>query len=162
MAARLPAAVLIVLAALAAKVSAQTISLSIGPGIAYADGQGRSALVAFETHWRVLLVRADARVVCVPDGVAEVGYAGVAAGAAPVVRGAGVRPYALAAVSRGVDFREADELTTVGVAAGLDWCRSHLFAELRYENSLQRSDPFHYRLPEHQWTLCGGLRLGWL
>lgn len=156
---RLATPVLILLSTLVAEASAHTVSLRVGPGIAYADGKGWSGLLALEARWRVLVLRADTHMLYVPV-VAEVGHAGVAAGAAPLIRHSAVRPYVLATVSRGIDIREGDEFTTAGVAAGLDWLRSRFFAELRYENSLQRADPLHYTLPEHQWTLCAGLRIG--
>ena len=157
---RLLATCAIALCALRTQSSAQTINFRIGPGVAYADRQGRTGLLALEAHWRVLIVRADAHAVYVPDGVAEIGYAGVAVGAAPAVTSTGLRPYLLATIARGVDIREADALTAIGLAAGVDAPRAHLFAELRYENSLQRSDPFHYTLPEHQVTAYLGLRIG--
>ncbi len=156
----LAAVLLFALALPVSQGAAQPVSFRLGPGLAYADGAGWSGLVALEARWRVLIVRADAHMVYVPGGIAEIGYAGVAVGGAPIVRSPTLRPYVLATVSRGADLREADELTTVGLAAGADLLRYHLFGELRYENSLQRSDPFHYTLPEHQLTLCFGVRLG--
>jgi hypothetical protein len=127
--------------------------------MAWADGLGRTGLLALEAGWRRLIVRTDARLVYIPAGIAEIGYAGVAVGATPLAGVSTVRPYVLATVSRGADLREADLLTTVGLAGGVDLLRAHVFVEVCYENSLQRSDPFHYTLPEHQLTFCMGLHL---
>jgi len=72
----------------------------------------------------------------------------------------GPRAYLLATLSKGLDIREADEVTAVGVAAGVDFTPSHLFAEFRYEYASQPASPRHAILPVHQLTLCAGLRIG--
>jgi hypothetical protein len=157
---RVLALLLVVLAVPAAVCSAQTVSFRLGPGVAYAERSGWSGLAAVEVRERALVVRASGHLLYVPHGVAEAGFAGVFVGVSPSVRSSAVRPYFLATLSRGVDFREADALTTVGVAAGVDALGSPLFAEIGYANSLQRAHPLHYTLPEHQVMLCAGLRLG--
>jgi hypothetical protein len=154
---RVHAISILTLCALATPLRAQTLALRIGPGVAYADDVGWSRLVALELHHQALVVRADAHGVYVPGGNASIAYAGGAAGIA--FPRAAVRPCLLATVAWGVDAREGDATSAVGVVAGLD-LRPHLFAEVRYENSLQRSDPFYYTLPEHQVTATVGIRLG--
>src|SRR5882672_642785 len=140
---------------------AQGVAIRLGAGPAYASGIGVAGLAAFEARGGAVIFRADGRFVSVGDK-AQVAYGGAALGLATSKPGATLRPYVLATLARGVDVREFDPATAVGIALGVDRARpGGLFAELRYEHSSPRENPTpYYRLPRNQLTVSGGLRIG--
>src|SRR5687767_5750111 len=115
--------------------AAQDFGLRLAAGPAYGHEFGGAGLTAAQITYNRLLVRADLQATLTgPSASWERSVRALTLGASAGITSDVTAPlhwYVLASVSDGLDLREADQVTTIGVLAGWEAPSVPLFAELR-------------------------------
>lgn len=140
--------------------AAQDFGLRLAAGPVYDREPGLGVLAAAQLTRGGLLARVDMQLTMTGPSAdwersARVLMLGASAG---VIGGDAARWYILGSASDGLDLREADKISALGVALGYELAAVPLFAEVRYEHWLQRGVE-HYDLPGNSIRLLVGLTI---